>query len=64
MDGMAILDRRPLCARGLRRGRVAFYFHFYDPGESMQWTYGEFSSPPVSEMPTRLTSLMPYYCVD
>jgi len=63
-DGTAVLARRLFCADGLRNGRIAFYFHFYDPSEPMRWTYGEFSCSAVSEMPTRLSVLMPYTALD
>ena len=28
-DGTEVIARRSTCARGLRRGRVAFYFHYW-----------------------------------
>jgi hypothetical protein len=63
-DGSQVFTRNPLCTRGLRAGRIGFYFHFYDPLKPMRWTYGEFLNPPVEMIPERLWKLMPYSPVD
>ncbi len=62
-DGASIIARKTTCTRGLQAGRVAFYFHYYDPSKPMLWSYGEFSSPPVQIIPQRLWDLVPYFPV-
>jgi hypothetical protein len=59
-DGTAVLARRQGCAKEIREGRIAFYFHYYDPDRPMQWTYGVFSCPPPEPVNVRLLSLLPY----
>ncbi len=63
-DGTQVIARKSTCLRGLHEGRVAFYFHYFDPLKSMRWTYGQFSGREVGLIPKRLWSLMPYYPVD
>ena len=63
-DGTEVVARRSTCTRGLQRGRVAFYFHYYDPLKAMRWTYGQFSGREVEVVPKRLWDLMPYHPVD
>jgi hypothetical protein len=63
-DGWQLLVRKPRCTRGLKSGRIAFYFHFYDPYQPMRWSYGTFATPPVADIPERLRILMPYSAVD
>jgi hypothetical protein len=63
-DGMEVLSRKSLCTRDVRTGRVAFYFHYYDPLKPKLWTYGQFSSPPVQLVSRRLWNLVPYSPVD
>lgn len=63
-SGSEVLTRGLGSASGWRGGRLAFYFHFYDPEQPMRWTDGEFRSPAVSNMPRRLWELMPYLPVD
>jgi hypothetical protein len=63
-DGTQVVARKSTCTRGLQCGRIAFYFHYYDPLKAMQWTYGQFSGPEVQLVPQRLWSLMPYSHVD
>jgi len=63
-DGMQLLARNSKCTRGLRGGRIAFYFHYCDPSKPMFWTYGQFCGPPVQTVPRRLWDLIPYSPVD
>lgn len=63
-DGTQVLVRGSRCTSGLRSGRIAFYFHYYDPTKPMQWTYGQFFAPSVQLVPERLWSLIPYSPVD
>lgn len=63
-DGTQLLARNSKCTRGLHGGRIAFYFHYYDPSKPMSWTYGQFCSPPVQTVPARLWDLIPYRPVD
>ncbi len=63
-NGMQVISRKTHCARGLQTGRVAFYFHYYDPGKPMLWTYGAFTCPAVETVPKRLWDLVPYTPVD
>ena len=63
-DGSQVISRSIRCTRGLRNGRVAFYFHFYNPLKVMRWTYGEFSAPEIHLVPQRLWHLVPYTPVD
>ena len=59
-DGTAVLSRRQGCTKGIREGRIAFYFHYYDPDQLMYWTYGVFSCPPPEPANVRVLSLLPY----
>ena len=59
-DGTAVLARRQGCAAGIREGRIAFYFHYYDPDQPMQWTYGAFLCPPTEPVNGTLLALLPY----
>jgi hypothetical protein len=63
-DGAEVVARKINCTRGLLDGRIAFYFHYYDPSKPMLRTYGEFSSPNVEIIPQRLWNLIPYHPVD
>lgn len=63
-DGLQMLSRSPGCMRGLRNGRIAFYFHYFDPSRPVKWTYGEFSPPHVILVPTRIWALLPYSAPD
>ena len=58
--GYEVIARKIGCTKGLRVGRIAFYFHFYDPLKPMEWTYGEFSCPAVQPIPSSLFEIMPY----
>lgn len=44
--------------------RVAFFMHFWDEMKPLLTSYGEVTCPPVSEMPERLKTLLPYEPVD
>jgi hypothetical protein len=63
-DGTQVIARKSTCTRGMQSGRIAFYFHYYDPLKTMQWTYGQFSGPAVQLVPERLWNLVPYSPVD
>jgi hypothetical protein len=63
-DGSRVLTQKPRCTDGLRNGRVAFYFHFYDPAKPMEWSYGRFAPNPVDTVPRRIWDLLPYSPVD
>jgi hypothetical protein len=63
-DGTQVIARKITCTRGLQRGRIAFYFHYYDPLKAMRWTYGQFSGREVEIVPKRLWNLVPYRPVD
>jgi hypothetical protein len=63
-DGLGLIARRQGCADAITAGRIAFYFHYYNPGMPMLWTYGEFSCPPVQLVPASLWKLVPYTPVD
>src|ERR1051325_6417431 len=34
--GTLVVARKSTCLRGLQSGRIAFYFHYYDPGTTMR----------------------------
>ena len=53
-DGAHVVARSIKCTAGLRAGRIAFYFHYYDPSRPMLWTYGHFSGAIVQTVPQRL----------
>lgn len=59
-DGLQVVSRKIGCTRGLKEGRLAFYFHYYDPTKPMLWSYGQFSTPPVQVVPQRLWEMVPY----
>jgi hypothetical protein len=63
-DGTQIIARSGSCTRGLQSGRIAFYFHYYDPLRPMLWSYGQFSGSPLQLVPERLWKLLPYTPVD
>ena len=63
-DGTQVIARKSTCTHGVQSGRIAFYFHYYDPLKTMQWTYGQFSGPAVQLVPERLWNLVPYSPVD
>ena len=44
--------------------RVAFYMHYWKPGEPLVTSYGRLSTSSLSPMPERLTRLVPYELVD
>lgn len=60
-DATTLLGRGQRRARGLTRGRIAFYFHYYDPSIPMDWTYGKFACPAVKAVPEDLVALVPYH---
>lgn len=39
-DGTTVVARREGCAKGIREGRIAFYFHHYDPERSGRSRHG------------------------
>lgn len=59
-NGSSVIARDLGCADGIRDGRVAFYFHYYDQSRPMKWTYGTFQCPPVKPAPEHLLKLLPY----
>ena len=59
-DGRELVRRDIGCADAVTGGRICFYFHLYDPGRPMLWTYGEFTCPPVTPVPEYLSALVPY----
>jgi hypothetical protein len=59
-DGLALIARRQGCADAISAGRIAFYFHYYDPELPMRWTFGEFSCPAVQLVPPSLWKMVPY----
>ena len=59
-DGQSLVRRDIGCADAVPGGRICFYFHLYDPGRPMLWTYGEFECPPVTPVPEYLAQLVPY----
>ncbi len=61
--GLKVIYREQGCADGIG-GRIAFYFHYYDPSKPMRWTYGQFSCPPVEPITKPLRGLVPYWPVD
>jgi hypothetical protein len=63
-DGSRVLTRKAFCTDGLRSGRVAFYFHYYDPAKPMEWSYGTFAPTSVNVVPRRIWDLLPYSPVD
>jgi hypothetical protein len=44
--------------------RVAFYLHYWKPGQPLVTSYGRVPTTPPSMMPERLTRLVPYELVD
>jgi hypothetical protein len=63
-DGTHVIAGKGTSTNGLRSGRIAFYFHYYDPLKPVLWTYGQFSGRPVELVPERLWTLIPYSPVD
>jgi hypothetical protein len=63
-DGIHVLSRAHRCTDGLKDARIGFYLHFFDRLTPMVWTYGEYSCPPVKEIPERLAEIMPYELLD
>ena len=59
-DGQALVRRDIGCADAVSGGRICFYFHLYDPGRPMLWTYGEFQCPAPVPVPEHLAALVPY----
>jgi hypothetical protein len=59
-DGNAVLVRKIGCATKIGEGRIAFFFHYYDPEQPMRWTYGRFSCPTPQAAVQSLLSLIPY----
>jgi hypothetical protein len=59
-DGRSVLSRGVGCADGMVEGRLCFYFHYYDPGRAMRWTYGEFDCPTPVALTASLGELIPY----
>jgi hypothetical protein len=49
-------DKEPL--------RLTFFLHCYAPAQPVLSSYGSLSLPPMSEMPARLQTLVPYQPVD
>ena len=62
-DGTQVVARKGKCLHGLHAGRIAFYFHYYDPSKPMLWTYGQFAGVPVQPVPQHLSNLVPYFPV-
>jgi hypothetical protein len=44
--------------------RVAFFMHFWDEMQPLITSHGEVTCPPISKMPERLKTLVPYKPVD
>ena len=44
--------------------RVAFYLHYWKPGQPLLTTYGHLATTPPAAMPERLARLVPYAFVD
>ncbi len=44
--------------------RIAFFLHFWQPAVRLRTSYGDVECPPVSEMPERLSRLVPYEPMD
>ena len=59
-DGLSLVRRDIGCADAVSGGRICFYFHLYDPGRPMLWTYGEFTCPTPVPLPEHLAALVPY----
>ena len=59
-DGLSLVRRDIGCADAVSGGRICFYFHLYDPGRPMLWTYGEFTCPTPVPIPEHLAGLVPY----
>ena len=59
-DGLSLVRRDIGCADAVSGGRICFYFHLYDPGRPMLWTYGEFLCPAPVPIPEHLAALVPY----
>ena len=63
LDGTTVLARWAGCAKSLADARIAFYFHYYDPVQPVQWSYGELSCPTPQPVGERLLALVPYNSV-
>lgn len=63
-DGTQVIARSSSCTRDLQSGRIAFYFHYYDPLKPVLWSYGQFFCPSVQLIPESLWRLVPYTPVD
>jgi hypothetical protein len=59
-DADVVIARWHGCVDGLRDCRLGFYFHYYDPSQPMQWSYGAVECPAVEPANESLLSLVPY----
>jgi hypothetical protein len=59
-DGETVVQRAMNCVHGSGPLRFAVYRHLFDPQRPLRWQRGEVISPPVHEMPVRLSLLVPY----
>ncbi len=44
--------------------RCAFFLHFFDPAKPLETSYGKVPVPPITPMPRRLRTLVPYEPTD
>lgn len=63
LDGETVIGKSKRTIHCLERPgtlRFTFYLHFFDPGRPLRWSFGEIACPPVTPLPKRLRSLVPY----
>jgi len=64
-DGTALLaERGETLPAGVENFRVAYFIHFYKPGEPLLCSYGSLPAPQPSRMPDRLAQLVPFELLD
>jgi hypothetical protein len=64
-DGEELLaERGGSPSPGQLNFRIAFYMHYWKPGQPLFSSYGPLATPPPSRMPERLKRLAPYEFVD
>jgi hypothetical protein len=64
-DGETLLAKRlKSLPSGVTDFRVAFYIHYWRSGQPLLTSYGVLPTPPPSEMPERLSRLVPFAPAD
>jgi hypothetical protein len=64
-DGQSLLvERWSSPPKDQKRFRVAFYIHYWQPGQALLSSYGPLKTPAAGIMPDRLKTLVPFVIVD